>query len=36
VLDFSAWEQQAAYAHALSLLLRSLAGGADFGPPPPA
>ena len=31
ILDFSDWQQEAAYAHALALLLRSLAGGAEFG-----
>src|SRR5680860_122632 len=32
VLDFSAWRNQGEYAHAFSLLLRSLAGGADLRP----
>jgi uncharacterized protein YjbI with pentapeptide repeats len=32
VLDFSAWSNESEYAHAVSLLLRSLAGGADLSP----
>jgi hypothetical protein len=32
VLDFSAWRNESEYAHAVSLLLRSLAGGADLRP----
>ena len=32
VLDFSAWRDESEYAHAVSLLLRSLAGGADLRP----
>jgi hypothetical protein len=31
VLDFSGWEEEAVYAPALAMLLRSLAGGAEFG-----
>jgi len=34
VLDFSAWPDAGEYAHAVSLLLRSLAGGADLRPGP--
>lgn len=30
ILDFSAWRNKTKYAHAVSLLLRSLAGGADL------
>ncbi|MFL6293032.1 MAG: toll/interleukin-1 receptor domain-containing protein [Thermoanaerobaculia bacterium] len=32
VLDFSAWGNEREYAHAVALLLRSLAGGADLRP----
>ena len=32
VLDFSAWHNESEYAHAVWLLLRSLAGGADLRP----
>lgn len=31
ILDFSAWRNKTKYAHAVSLLLRALAGGANFG-----
>ncbi|MEJ0037872.1 MAG: toll/interleukin-1 receptor domain-containing protein [Gammaproteobacteria bacterium] len=31
VLDFSAWQTEAEYSSALEMLLRALAGGADFG-----
>jgi len=32
ILDFSAWRNKTKYAHDVSLLLRSLAGGADLRP----
>lgn len=34
ILDFSTWRNESEYAHAVSLLLRSLAGGADLRPTP--
>ena len=33
ILDFSAWQNESEYSHAVSVLLRSLAGGADLSPP---